>query len=403
MMWHLLRPPLDGCDMHTCATPSPHPLPLSGTARGSRHRLRACPASPPPDNADAQFDDLRAWVHARGGFVSPSLRLTASDHGGEDRELYVASPVASGTLLASLPRSCCLCLDDSESNEPWPARMAHLVLAAQADPTCAAVTALWPRAVPVGTLAPWPVLQLLGHTLPDVRDAAAGLQLALEKDQHCPSVSDDNWQWALSLALSRVAHPEGCPYQLLAPVFDMANHSGGEPDVDWTWCPDTHALQMRCTRHLNAAGPVRISYGSEHSNSELWLGYGFAVDDNEQDTVQLWADHDELLDWLHEHMGGSEHTAPEEQCVPLLAGRHGALLEPLNRWLGGGDASCRDAIHRRAQQLLDALNTGLTSLDDARWNSADADGSQFLPSLRRLLAAKRLLLIELLAHGAPPQ
>ena len=397
--------------MRACRAPSPHALSPCGAARGSRHRLRASPASPPPDNAGAQFDALRAWVHVNGGFVSPSLQLTPSDHGSDDRELYLAGPAASGTLLASLPRSCCLSLPDNGSDAPWPARMAQLVLAAQADPRCAPVTALWPRTVPVGTLAPWPVLQLLGDTLPDVRDTAAGLQLALEKDRHCPpdSVSDTDWEWALSVALSRVAHPEGCPFRLLAPVFDMANHSGGEPDLEWTWCADTDALQMRTARDLSAAGPVRILYGSTHGNTDLWLGYGFAVDDNESDTLALWTDPDELLAWLDEHIGSSEHTAaefpaaPEEEWAPLLAGRNGTLHEPLNRWLGGGDASGRDAIHRRAQQLLDALDNGLASLDDERWSSADAEGAQFLPSLRRLFAAKRMLLSELLVHAAPPQ
>ena len=399
--------------MPTCVAASPPALCPRVAARRTRPRLRA--ASAASHEPDALFDALRAWVHARGGYLSPALRLSASEHGG--RELRVAVPVLADTLLASLPRSCCLCLDDEEERPaglqlPWPARMALLMLAAMLDSSgFSAVVACWPPStVPVGILAPWPVLDLLSAALPDVRDTAAGLQLRLEeaKAKACPvGVPAADFEWAVSLALSRVARPSLSSLDLLAPVFDLANHEGGDQAaLQWVWCPAAEALHVHAARDLEP-GPARVSYG-DHGNTDLWLAYGFTLPDNPKDTIVLWPDMLACAEWVEEHMtgGGGANTAAElqvtveEELEALRAGRHGELLGPLLRWTDSDAAGARAAVHRRAQQLVDALDGSLASLDGEGWRGGEAQGAEFLPSVRCLLTAKRLLLHELLAHTA---
>ena len=263
----------------------------------------------------------------------------------------------------------------------------------------------------MGVLAPWPVLDLLSDALPDVRDTAAGLQLRLEeaKAKACPvGVPAADFEWAVSLALSRVARPSLSSLDLLAPVFDLANHeSGDKAALRWVWCPAAEALHVHAARDLEP-GLARVSYG-EHCNTDLWLAYGFTLPDNPNDNIVLWPDMLACAEWVEEHMtgGGGANTAAElqvtveEELEPLRAGRRGELHGPLLRWTDSDAAGARAAVHRRAQQLLDALDGSLASLDGERWRGGEAEGAEFLPSVRCLLAAKRLLLQELLAHTAP--
>ncbi len=285
----------------------------------------------PSPAAAPELERLLSWAALRGADVHGSLSiapLPASEGGG--RGLVAARALAAGTRLARIPLACCLTdepVDAAAAAAPWPVRMASAILrAADAGEAWAPFVAALPReAVPVGAFAPWRTLKeaQLPHVLATASDTAWLLQHAAR-----PACSDGAWRWALSLALSRTSRPDGCAARLLAPVFDMANHSfEAEPEIAWRW--EAGALLLHTTRDVSAGTQLRISYG-EHANDVFWLHYGWAPEagENPHDRAVLFDDAAHAERWLEDEdaegasAGGdaSEEGAEEARAQLLCAG-----------------------------------------------------------------------------------
>jgi hypothetical protein len=304
---------------------------------------------------------LRAWCAARGAEVHSGLTVAASAAGG--RGLFAARPLAQGTRVARIPASCCLSdepADAAAAAAPWPVRMAAAVLRAAADGERWApfVAALPREAVPLGAFAAWRVLKeaQLPHTLASAADTAWLLQHEARRAA-CGGGGDDAeeeeaaWRWALSVALSRTCKPIGAtrrdgdgaeaPLRLLAPLFDMANHTFGEPDLLWEWERDDGALVLHTARDAHPGEELRISYG-EHASDTFWLHYGFvpAAGENACERTPLFEGVAHALHWLTHGeeeddggfradsgaAGGADDDADEADEARLCAGL-GALRD----------------------------------------------------------------------------
>lgn len=108
-----------------------------------------------------------------------------------------------------------------------------------------------------------------------------------------------NYRWALMTIWTRcvsvkVSTPGGEPqvYKALSPFFDMFNHDvkasvlhGLRPDPQYE-CGASLAIETQ--QGWKAGQEVMINYGPE-PNSRLLMIYGFAIENNPYDCVDLWA------------------------------------------------------------------------------------------------------------------
>lgn len=372
----------------------PTAAPAAGLRARKRSARRRCTA--------AATAELSAWLFARGAAVHPALTVSHSADGL--RGLFAAQPVAAGTRLARIPFGCCL-TDAPEASSPWPARMAAAVLRARDDPAWAPLVAALPQeTVPVGALAPWPVLREL--QLPYALAAAADVAWLTEHELR-GDAEPEAWAWALSVALSRTCRPEGAPAHLLAPLFDMANHAAeDEAALNWDWEDDDGgALTLTTVRDVSAGDELRICYGA-HCSATFYLHYGFVPPQHADDTAVLFGCEAHAEAWLAaggdagadacEALNGDE---AEEAALRCGAGGtvYARLLDLLEARLGGDADAAAHAVQRRAAQLLQDLPT--TAAQDAEALAAMPRGDEAELPMRARLAQKRILLD--LLHAKP--
>ncbi|QDZ20267.1 hypothetical protein HOP50_04g27840 [Chloropicon primus] len=72
----------------------------------------------------------------------------------------------------------------------------------------------------------------------------------------------------------------------IVPGLDFANHSGGAANARWQLDPKSRAIQLYATRALTEGNEVFIKYG-DRSNEQLMFQYGFAEEDNPNDSIML--------------------------------------------------------------------------------------------------------------------
>ena len=368
--------------------------PVAGPGAGLRARRRSvrrrlCAA------ATAECAELTAWLQARGAHVHPALTVSRDAHGL--RGLFAAQRAAADTLLLRIPLSCCLTDEPSPlapASAPWPARMAAAVLRARDHAAWAPVAGALPReAVGVGALAPWSVLREL--QLPSALAAAADVAWLTEHPAR-GGASADAWAWALSVALSRTCRPLGAPARLLAPLFDMANHSD-EADAALRWAWDAGALTLTTARDVAAGDELRICYG-QHCSATFYLHYGFVPARHPADTVALFGCEAHAEAWLASGSGGDDAcealSAEDAAEAALRCGAGGAvdgrLLDLLEARLGGDGDAAADGVRRRAAQLLAELPT--TAAQDEAALAALPGGHEAELPMRVRLAHKRILL-----------
>lgn len=89
--------------------------------------------------------------------------------------------------------------------------------------------------------------------------------------------------WATVCASSRAFRVEKSSMPTLLPVIDVCNHSF---DASARVRECKNGVELVTTRDLKAGQPIELCYG-ELSNDELFLDYGFIVEDNAFDTVKL--------------------------------------------------------------------------------------------------------------------
>lgn len=349
--------------------------------------------------AAAATAELSAWLAARGAAVHPTLTVAHNSADGL-RGLFAAQPVAAGTRLARIPFACCLTDAPEAPSPPWPVRMATAVLRARDDPAWAPLVAALPQeTVPVGALAPWRVLREL--QLPSALAAAADVAWLTEHEAR-GDASPEAWAWAMSVALSRTCRPEGAPARLLAPLFDMANHTNEEDAaLQWAWeGDDGGALTLTTVRDVAAGDELRICYGW-HCSATFYLHYGFVPAQHAGDTAVLFSCEAHAEAWLA--AGGDEKEAGADACealssdeaseAALRCGAGGAvdgrLLDLLEARLGGDTDAAAAAVRRRAAQLLQELPT--TAAQDAAALAAMPRGDETELPVRARLAHKRIL------------
>jgi SET domain/Rubisco LSMT substrate-binding len=95
------------------------------------------------------------------------------------------------------------------------------------------------------------------------------------------------WRWARACVSSRAfgLTIDDIATTALVPFGDLLNHDMA-PNTSWTFDPDHDAFTITATRAIAAGSEIRDSYGSK-SNPRLLLQYGFVIDDNPEDTVEL--------------------------------------------------------------------------------------------------------------------
>ncbi|KAK3275910.1 hypothetical protein CYMTET_15991 [Cymbomonas tetramitiformis] len=287
------------------------PLARQLPVRRSRPRLASAEANIETETDEARFEEFFEFLRANGADTT-GVKVVPDDNGGHG--LVAARKANEGDVLVILPPH----LQLSYRGEGALAR-----LVAQVPPkawlpgeqgkqaTCLAMALLAHRAQD-NVLALAPYLRTLPASFPGspVFFAAAefdALQMPLASvaKQRCAalhhlasgplagpqpafsgcSVDLNAVGWALACVSSRAfrVHGAGLAPSLL-PVMDLANHAL-EPNVRVSAEPDG-TVTMRATAPLETGEAVLNNYGAL-SNDFLLLDYGFVIDDNPFDRVEL--------------------------------------------------------------------------------------------------------------------
>ncbi|KAF2271580.1 SET domain-containing protein [Westerdykella ornata] len=117
---------------------------------------------------------------------------------------------------------------------------------------------------------------------------AALEQAGLKNTELYDECDRTTFRWADAVLCSRAfastyCFPFRASFQMLFPVFDIANHS---PTAHVQWNVTGQAFHMRISDRVEAGEQVYNNYGPK-SNSELLLGYGFAIPNNPVDQVPI--------------------------------------------------------------------------------------------------------------------
>lgn len=75
----------------------------------------------------------------------------------------------------------------------------------------------------------------------------------------------------------------------MVPFADMLNHHG-TPDTRWYYCPNIQAFKMDSVDKIQGGGEMTDTYGKK-CNSKYLIFYGFAMADNDENTVHIELTH----------------------------------------------------------------------------------------------------------------
>ena len=126
---------------------------------------------------------------------------------------------------------------------------------------------------------------------------------------------EDEYVWALSQVFSRTFRIEDvrgrrAPRRVMIPIVDLLNHSSVEEEVNVTWrvTEDLSAFIVEAKRDVGKDEELILSYG-ERNDQHFLLFYGFLPSANPCNSVVLWEDVDECLNWYQNLCGADENDA----------------------------------------------------------------------------------------------
>jgi hypothetical protein len=126
---------------------------------------------------------------------------------------------------------------------------------------------------------------------------------------------EDEYGWALSQVFSRTFRIEDvrgrrAPRRVMIPIVDLLNHSSVEEEVNVTWrvTEDLSAFIVEAKRDVGKDEELILSYG-ERNDQHFLLFYGFVPSANPCNSVVLWEDVDECLNWYQNLCGADENDA----------------------------------------------------------------------------------------------
>ena len=173
---------------------------------------------------------LTSWVESEGGFVGS---VAIQTHGSY-RGLFATEDVASGTILASVPKSCLIFAEDADLQPEWGLTLAEFLTAnlagAEAREEATPYLAALPAEEPL--LADWDASELAELQSPRLVADAQGQKAHVEKMLSTispwvaasPSSLARAERMVRSRALTFESGWKGTALMAMVPLVDLANH-----------------------------------------------------------------------------------------------------------------------------------------------------------------------------------
>ena len=124
---------------------------------------------------------------------------------------------------------------------------------------------------------------------------------------------EEKYGWALSQVFSRTfriedARGRRAPRRVMIPIVDLLNHSSVEEEVNVTWRvkEDLSAFIVEAKRNVGKDEELILSYG-ERNDQHFLLFYGFLPSMNPCNSVMMWENVDECLNWYQNLCGADEN------------------------------------------------------------------------------------------------
>ena len=124
---------------------------------------------------------------------------------------------------------------------------------------------------------------------------------------------EEKYGWALSQVFSRTfriedARGRRAPRRVMIPIVDLLNHSSVEEEVNVTWRvkEDLSAFIVEAKRNVGKDEELILSYG-ERNDQHFLLFYGFLPSMNPCNSVMMWENVDECLNWYQTLCGADEN------------------------------------------------------------------------------------------------
>ncbi|KAG1666921.1 hypothetical protein FOA52_005981 [Chlamydomonas sp. UWO 241] len=209
--------------------------------------------------------------------------------------------------------------------------------------------------------------------------------------------SEEMFQWAMSVVHSRTfgnaAPGGGVGVRMLVPLVDMFNHGGDEtesgmlndpshiPSDNVRWdvvqSGDDWEMVVTATTDVEPGYQLLLCYGAR-SNDDFFLHYGFVPEANPHESVVLFNDLEEALDWHHATFAAE---MPEEDAVKrytralgaAMPQQEGALAE-LSKALGSRPEQKQEKqlVLSAGGRIDGALMTAFTMVNTERNELAEA-------------------------------
>ena len=138
-------------------------------------------------------------------------------------------------------------------------------------------------------------------------------QVSSRSRRHGEEEEEEKYGWALSQIFSRTfriedARGRRAPRRVMIPIVDLLNHSSVEEEVNVTWRvkEDLSAFIVEAKRNVGKDEELILSYG-ERNDQHFLLFYGFLPSMNPCNSVMMWENVDECLNWYQTLCGADEN------------------------------------------------------------------------------------------------
>ena len=138
-------------------------------------------------------------------------------------------------------------------------------------------------------------------------------QVSSRSRRHGEEEEEEKYGWALSQVFSRTfriedARGRRAPRRVMIPIVDLLNHSSVEEEVNVTWRvkEDLSAFIVEAKRNVGKDEELILSYG-ERNDQHFLLFYGFLPSMNPCNSVMVWENVDECLNWYQNLCGADEN------------------------------------------------------------------------------------------------
>ena len=144
-------------------------------------------------------------------------------------------------------------------------------------------------------------------------DHDAKTELMKYRKQVSSGDQEEEYGWAVSQVFSRTFRIEDAkgrraPRRVMIPIADLLNHSSVDEEVNVTWrvTEDLSAFVIEAKRNIRKNEELILSYG-ERNDQHFLLFYGFLPNVNPDNSIVLWENVDECLNWYQELCGADEN------------------------------------------------------------------------------------------------